>query len=197
MYRVPVVRDKDTVSDIYSRLLKDRIVLLTGTVDDDMSEIVIAQMLYLHSVDKESGIRLYINSPGGSVDSGLAIYDVMNFIKGHQKNECPIETYCVGKAASMGAVLLSNGTKGKRYSLEHSRIMIHQPLSGTQGQVTDIQIHAKESQNIKDKLNNLLSQNTGQKLAKVTKDTERDYFMSPDEAKEYGIIDVVMRRSLK
>ena len=175
--------------DIYSRLLKDRIIFLGGTIDDHLSNLVIAQMLFLEAEDPDKDIHLYINSPGGVVTSGLAIYDTMQYIKP------PVATICVGQAASMAALLLGAGEKGKRYSLSHSRIMIHQPLGGFQGQATDIQIQAQEILRLKKRLNELLANHTGQPLEKVENDTERDYFMSGEEACSYGIIDSIMIRN--
>ena len=175
--------------DIYSRLLKDRIIFLGGPVDDHVANLVIAQMLFLEAEDPDKDIHLYINSPGGVVTSGMAIYDTMQYIK------APVSTICVGQAASMGALLLSGGEKGKRFSLKHSRIMIHQPLGGFQGQATDIHIHAQEILKLKKRLNEILAENSGQQLAKVEADTERDYFMSGAEAKDYGIIDNIIERN--
>jgi ATP-dependent Clp protease, protease subunit len=172
--------------DIYSRLLKDRIVFIGTPIDDTVANIVIAQMLFLQMEASDKDIHLYINTPGGLVTSGLAIYDTMQFLK------CDITTYCIGQAASMGALLLAAGTKGKRYSLPNARIMIHQPSGGTQGQATDIEIQAKEMTKIKNRLNEILAKHTGQKLAKVEKDVDRDYFMSADEALKYGLVDKVI-----
>jgi len=169
--------------DIYSRLLKERIIFLGGSIDDHVANLVIAQLLFLEAEDPDKDIHLYINSPGGVVTAGMAIFDTMRYIK------APVSTICVGQAASMGAVLLAAGEKGKRYSLAHSRIMIHQPLGGFQGQATDINIHAKEILRMKDELNALLAEMTGQPFEKVEADTERDYFMSADEAREYGLVD--------
>jgi ATP-dependent Clp protease protease subunit len=169
--------------DIYSRLLKERIIFLGGSIDDHVANLVIAQLLFLEAEDPDKDIHLYINSPGGVVTAGMAIFDTMRYIK------APVSTICVGQAASMGAVLLAAGEKGKRYSLAHSRIMIHQPLGGFQGQATDINIHAKEILRMKDELNALLAEMTGQPFEKVEADTERDFFMSPDEAREYGLVD--------
>ncbi len=172
--------------DIYSRLLKDRIVFLGVPIDDDVANVVIAQMLFLESEDPDKDISLYINSPGGSVTSGLAIYDTMQYVKPQ------VSTICMGQAASMAAVLLAAGAKGKRISLPHSRIMIHQVMGGVQGQATDIDIHAKEILRLKAKLNEILQKHTGQTLDRISRDTERDYFMGAGEAKEYGLIDEVM-----
>ena len=176
--------------DIYSRLLKDRIIFLGGGIDDNVANLVIAQLLFLEAEDPDKDIHLYINSPGGVVTAGMAIYDTMRYIK------APVSTICVGQAASMGAFLLSGGEKGKRFSLQNSRIMIHQPLGGFQGQATDIHIHAKEILRMKDQLNELLAEHTGQSFEKVSADTERDYFMSGEEAKSYGIIDAIVTRNV-
>jgi len=174
--------------DIYSRLLKERIIFLGGGIDDNVANLVIAQMLFLEAEDPDKDIHLYINSPGGVVTAGMAIYDTMRYIK------APVSTICVGQAASMGAILLTAGEKGKRYSLEHSRIMIHQPLGGFQGQATDISIHAKEILRMKDELNGILAKLSGQNKEKVESDTDRDFFMSAEDAKEYGLIDAVFSR---
>ena len=175
--------------DIYSRLLKDRIIMLSGEIEDSMASAIVAQLLFLEAEDPDKDIYLYINSPGGVVTSGFSIYDTMNYIK---PDVC---TICIGQAASMGAFLLSCGTKGKRYALPNSRIMIHQPLGGAQGQATDMEITVKEILRIKENLNKILAQNTGQKLAKIEKDTDRHFFMSAKEAAEYGIIDKVLEKS--
>lgn len=175
--------------DIYSRLLKDRIIFVGTPVDDTVANLVIAQMLFLQMEDVGKEINLYINTPGGIVTAGLAIYDTMQFVK---PDVC---TYCVGQATSMGALLLAAGTKGKRYALPHSRIMIHQPWGGVQGQAADISIQAKEILRLKDKINDLLSKHTGQKLERIQKDSDRDFFMTPEEAKEYGLIDEVIATS--
>jgi ATP-dependent Clp protease protease subunit len=172
--------------DLYSRLLKDRIVFLGTPVDDDVANIIVAQMLFLESEDPDKDINLYINSPGGSVTSGLAIYDTMQYVK------CQVSTICMGQAASMGALLLTAGAKGKRYSLPHSRIMIHQPSGGFGGQASDIELHAKEILRLKAKLNEIMQKHTGQPLDRIEKDTDRDYFMGAGEAKEYGLIDEVV-----
>ena len=172
--------------DLASRLLKDRIILMFSEVNDDLACSIIAQMLYLESVDPNKDIYLYINSPGGSVSAGLGIYDTMRHLK------CDVSTICVGLAASMGAFLLSSGTKGKRTSLANSQIMIHQPLGGAQGQATDIEITARNILRIKDRLNTILSKNTGQSLEKIQNDTERDNWMFPEEALEYGLIDEII-----
>ncbi|MFO7601007.1 MAG: ATP-dependent Clp endopeptidase proteolytic subunit ClpP [Candidatus Desulfacyla sp.] len=178
--------------DIYSRLLKDRIIFIGEQVVDPMANIIIAQMLFLESEDPEKDINIYINSPGGSVTAGLAIYDTMQYIRPD------VATICMGQATSMGALLLASGTKGKRYALPHSRVMIHQPLGGAQGQATDIDIHAREILKIRDNLNDILVKHTGQDLERIRKDTERDYFMSSEEAKAYGIVDrVISKREIK
>ena len=169
--------------DIYSRLLKERVIFLVGPVDDHTANVIVAQMLYLESENPDKDISLYINSPGGSVSAGLAIYDTMQFIKPD------VSTMCIGQAASMGAMLLAAGAKGKRYCLPHSRVMIHQPLGGYQGQATDIEIHTREILKIRSQLNDLLAYHTGQSVEKISSDTERDNFMSPSEAKDYGLID--------
>ncbi len=174
--------------DIYSRLLKDRIIMLSGEIEDGMASIVVAQLLFLEAEDPEKDIYLYINSPGGVITSGLSIYDTMNYIK---PDVC---TICIGQAASMGAFLLSSGAKGKRYSLPNSRIMIHQPLGGARGQATDIAIQAKEILRMKEMLNEILAAQTGQELSKIENDTDRDNFMSAQEAKEYGLVDEVIAK---
>lgn len=171
--------------DIYSRLLKERIIFLTGQVEDNMANLILAQMLFLESENPEKDIYLYINSPGGSVTAGMAIYDTMNFIKPD------VSTICVGQAASMGAFLLSAGAKGKRFCLPNSRVMIHQPLGGFQGQASDFEIHAKEILSIKDKLNRLMAEHTGQPLDIISRDTDRDNFMSASQAVDYGLVDSV------
>jgi len=173
--------------DIYSRLLKDRIILLGSAIDDNVASLICAQLLFLESEDPEKEIYMYINSPGGAVSAGMAIYDTMQYIS------APVATLCLGQAASMGALLLSAGENGMRYALPHSRIMIHQPLGGAQGQASDIHIHAQEILRLRDELNDILVEHTGQKLDKIRKDTERDYFMSSEEACKYGLIDKVMR----
>jgi ATP-dependent Clp protease protease subunit len=172
--------------DIFSRLLKDRIIFLGTAVDDQVANIIIAQLLFLESEDPDKDIMLYINSPGGLVTAGMAIYDTMQYVRPN------VATFCMGQAASMGAFLLAAGAKGKRYSLPHARILIHQPLGGFQGQATDIDIHAKEILRTRDKLNELLVKHTGQPMERIKQDTERDYFMSAIEAKEYGLIDEVL-----
>ncbi len=173
--------------DIFSRLLKERVVFLVGPVEDQVANVVVAQLLYLESENPDKDISLYINSPGGSVTAGLSIYNTIHFVKPH------VNTLCVGQAASMGALLLAAGTPGKRHALPHSRVMIHQPLGGYQGQATDIDIHAREILQVRDRLNQILAEHTGQSLQKVREDTERDYFMSADAAVEYGIVDRVVR----
>jgi ATP-dependent Clp protease protease subunit len=169
--------------DIYSRLLKERVIFLVGPVDDHTANVIVAQLLFLESENPEKDINLYINSPGGSVSAGLAIYDTMQFIKPD------VSTMCVGQAASMGALLLTAGAKGKRYCLPHSRVMIHQPLGGYQGQATDIEIHTREILKVRSQLNEILALHSGQSVETIAEDTERDNFMSPEEAKEYGLID--------
>lgn len=176
--------------DIYSRLLKENVIFLVGQVEDHMANLIVAQLLFLEAENPEKDIYLYINSPGGSVSAGMAIYDTMNFIKPD------VSTVCMGMAASMGAFLLSGGTKGKRYCLPNSRVMIHQPLSGYQGQASDIEIHAKETLSVKEKLNRLLAEHTGQDYERVVKDTDRDNFMKAEEAMEYGLIDKVLSSRL-
>jgi len=172
--------------DIYSRLLKDRIVFIGTPIDDTVANLVIAQMLFLQMEDVTKEISVYINSPGGSVTAGLAVYDTMQFVK------CDVATYCVGQAASMAALLLTAGTKGKRFCLPHSRVLIHQPWGGVQGQAADISIQAKEILRLRDRINEILSHHTGQPLEKIEKDTDRDYFMSGEEAKAYGIVDEII-----
>jgi len=189
---VPIVIEQtgrgERAYDIYSRLLKDRIVMLGTPIDDHVANLIVAQLLFLEAEDPEKDIYLYINSPGGVVTAGLAIYDTMQYIKPD------VVTICMGQAASMGAVLLAAGAKGKRFALPHARIMIHQPLGGFQGQATDIEIHAREILRLKRMLNEILSKHTGQPVEKVEQDTERDYFMGAEEAKEYGLIDKVLER---
>ena len=177
--------------DIFSRLLKDRIVFIGTIVDDTIANLVIAQMLFLQMEDPDKDINIYINSPGGAVTSGLAIYDTIQFVK------CDVSTYCIGQATSMGALLLTAGTKGKRYALPHARVMIHQPWGGIKGAAADISIQAKEILTLREKINNIFSKHTGQSVDKIQKDTDRDFFMSADEAKEYGIIDEVIRGKKK
>jgi len=174
--------------DIYSRLLKDRLVFIVGPVEDYMANLVVAQLLFLESENPNKDIHLYINSPGGVVSAGLSIYDTMQFIN------CDVSTICVGQAASMGALLLAGGTKGKRYALPHSRVMVHQPSAGYQGQVTDIHIHAQEVLELKRRLNQIMSKHTGQPFETIERDLERDNFMSAESAVEYGIIDTVLAR---
>jgi ATP-dependent Clp protease, protease subunit len=172
--------------DIYSRLLKDRVLFIGSPIDDNVANLVVAQLLFLQMEEPEKDIHLYINSPGGSVTAGLGIYDTIQFLK------CDVATYCIGQAASMGAVLLAAGTKGKRFALPNARVMIHQPWGGAQGVASDIQIQAREIQGMKEKLNRILAKHTGQDVAKVEKDTDRDYFMSADESKTYGVVDEVV-----
>ena len=174
--------------DIYSRLLKERVIFLCGQVEDHMANLIVAQLLFLESESPEKDIYLYINSPGGSVTAGLAIYDTMKFIRPN------VSTVCIGQAASMGAFLLSGGEKGKRYCLPNARVMIHQPLGGFQGQASDFEIHAKEILYIKDKLNRLMAEHTGQDLAKVSEDTDRDNFLSAESAVEYGLVDAILEQ---
>lgn len=189
MNLVPMVVDRtdsgERSFDIYSRLLEDRVVFLSGEINDDVANLVVAQLIYLESKDPTKDICLYINSPGGSVSAGLAIYDTMNYIR------CDVSTICIGLAASMGAFLLSSGTKGKRFALPNSEIMIHQVLGGAQGQATDVEIQTKQLLKIKQKLNRLLAENVGRDIAEVERDTERDNYLSVSEAKAYGIIDDV------
>jgi len=175
--------------DIYSRLLKDRIIFLGTPVDDNISNLIIAQLLFLEAEDPEKDINLYVNSPGGLVTAGLAIYDTIQYIKS------PVSTICIGQAASMGALLLAAGAKGKRYALPNARVMIHQPMGGFQGQATDIDIHAREILKMRERLNEILAKHTGQPIEKIRTDTERDYFMSGAEAKAYGLIDEVIERA--
>ncbi|HTA77260.1 MAG TPA: ATP-dependent Clp endopeptidase proteolytic subunit ClpP [bacterium] len=177
--------------DIYSRLLKDRIIMLGTPINDDVANTIIAQLLFLESEDPEKDINLYINSPGGVVTSGLGIYDTIQFMK------APVSTICVGQAASMGAVLLAAGAKGKRYALPNARIMIHQPSGGAQGQATDIEIQAREILKIREKLNKILADHTGQPVSKIEADVERDYFMSAEECKQYGLIDDILTKRIE
>jgi ATP-dependent Clp protease protease subunit len=179
---------EERVFDIYSRLLKDRIIFLQGVVDDNSANLIVAQMLFLQFDDPKADIHLYINSPGGSVTAGMSIYDTMQYVT------CDVATYCIGQAASMGAVLLTAGTKGKRNALPHSRVMIHQPLAGTEGTTTEILIHAKEFVRLKKELNEILVRHTGQTLERIEKETDRDKFMSAREAQAYGIVDNVLER---
>ena len=194
MALVPIVVEQTSKGersyDIYSRLLKERIIFLGDEVNDVTASLVVAQLLFLESEDMEKDIHLYINSPGGSITAGMAIYDTMQYIKPD------VSTICIGMAASMGAFLLSSGAKGKRYALPNSEIMIHQPLGGFRGQATDIDIHAKRILKMKSNLNNILSQNTGKPLSQIEADVERDYFLSSDEAKEYGLIDSVITKKV-
>jgi len=177
--------------DIYSRLLKERVVFIVGSIDDHVANVVVAQLLYLESDNPNKDIHLYINSPGGSVTAGLAIYDTMQFIT------CDVSTICVGQAASMGALLLGGGAKEKRFALPHSRIMVHQPSAGFQGQVTDIDIHAREVMELKHRLNKIMARHTGQTLERIEKDLERDNYMSSDMAVKYGLIDTVLERRVE
>jgi ATP-dependent Clp protease, protease subunit len=194
---VPIVVEQtgrgERAYDIYSRLLKDRIVFLGTEVNDDVANLITAQFLFLESEDPEKEINFYINSPGGSVTAGMAIYDTMEFIRP------PVSTLCLGQAGSMGAILLLAGAKGRRYALPHSRIILHQPLGGMRGQASDLEIHAKEILNAREEINNIIMKHTGQNLRKIEKDTERDYFMAPQQAVEYGLIDevIVSRRPSK
>jgi len=192
MVTIPYVVEKsgreERVYDIYSRLLKDRIIFLGTQVNDEMANAIVAQMLFLQSDDPKADIHLYINSPGGSVSAGLAIYDTMQFVT------CDVATYCIGQAASMGAVLLTAGAAGKRYALPNARIMIHQPLAGMQGTAEEIAIHAKEFKRIKQRMNEIMIKHTGHPIDKIEKDTDRDRFMTADEAAEYKLIDKVVER---
>lgn len=188
---IPIVVDKgreQQAYDIYSRLLKDRIIFLQGVVRDEMANAIVAQLLYLQFEDPKADIHLYINSPGGSISAGMAIYDTMQFIT------CDVSTYCMGLAASMGAALLTSGAKGKRYALPNAEIMIHQPLGGYEGTATDIDIHVKNIKKIKARMNNLMVKHTGKTLDMIEKDTDRDNFMTADEAMKYGLIDQVLER---
>jgi len=194
MNLVPIVIEKDgrgeRAYDIYSRLLKERIVFLGTSIDDNVANIIIAQLLFLESEDPAKDIFLYINSPGGYLTSGLAIYDTMQYVKPS------IVTMCIGQAASMGAVLLAGGEKGKRYALPHSRILIHQPLGGAQGQASDIDIQAKEILRMRAEINKIFTKHTGQSVEKIAADTERDFFMSPEQAIEYGIVDQIVEKRI-
>jgi len=174
--------------DIYSRLLKERVIFIVGPIDDYMANVIVAQLLFLESDNPDKDINLYINSPGGSVTAGMAIYDTMQYIKPD------VSTMCIGQAASMGALLLTAGTKGKRYSLPHSRVMIHQPLGGFSGQASDFELHAREILTIRDKLNEIMARHTGQPLERIAKDTDRDNFMSATAARDYGLVDAVLER---
>jgi len=189
-YLVPMVIETtgrgERAYDIYSRLLKDRIVFIGTPIDDIVANLIIAQILFLQMEDANKDINIYVNTPGGSVTAGLAIYDTMQFVK------CDVSTYCVGQAASMGALLLAAGTKGKRFSLPHARVMIHQPWGGAQGSASDISIHAKEILKLKEELNRILAKHTGQPLERIEKDSDRDFFMSAREAKDYGLVDQVI-----
>ena len=189
-YLVPMVIEQtgrgERAYDIYSRLLKDRILFIGTPIDDTIANLIIAQILFLQMEDPAKDINIYVNTPGGSVTAGLAIYDTIQFVK------CDVSTYCVGQASSMGAVLLAAGTKGKRYSLPHARVMIHQPWGGTQGSASDIHIQAKEILKLRDELNRILAKHTGQPLERIEKDTDRDYFMSAAEGQTYGIVDQVI-----
>ncbi|MCD2435033.1 ATP-dependent Clp endopeptidase proteolytic subunit ClpP [Acidaminococcus sp. NSJ-142] len=190
---VPIVVEQTSQGersyDIYSRLLKDRIIFVTGEIEDHMANLIIAQLLFLESEDPDKDVHLYINSPGGSVSAGLAIYDTMQYIRPD------VSTICVGMAASMASVLLAAGTKGKRFALPHSRVMIHQPLGGAQGQATDIAIHAREILRVREEMNNILALHTGKTPAQIQEDTERDHFMTSMEAKEYGLVDQVVENA--
>ena len=192
LHLVPMVVEQtsrgERAYDIYSRLLKERVVFCVGPIDDIMANVVVAQLLFLESENPDKDINLYINSPGGAVTAGMAIYDTMQFLKP------AVSTMCIGQAASMGALLLASGTKGKRYSLPHSRIMIHQPLGGFQGQATDIDIHAREILAVRERLNHILARHTGQPVERIAKDTDRDNFMSAADAKNYGLVDQVLER---
>jgi len=192
-YLIPMVVEQtnrgERAYDIYSRLLKDRIIFLGSPIDDHVSNLVIAQLLFLEAEDPDKDIHLYINSPGGSITAGMAIYDTIQYIRPD------VSTICVGLAASMGAFLLAAGAKGKRFALPNSEIMIHQPMGGTQGQATDIEIHARRILRMRERLNAILAERTGQPVSRVAKDTERDYFMSAEEAKAYGIIDEVIEKA--
>ena len=192
MTLVPYVVERsgreERVFDIYSRLLKDRIIFLQGVIDDNSANVIVAQMLFLQFDDPKADIHLYVNSPGGSVTAGLCIYDTMQYIT------CDVATYCIGQAASMGAVLLTAGAKGKRNALPHARVMIHQPLAGTEGSTTEILLHLKEFQRLKKDLNDILLKHTGQTLDRIERDTDRDKFMSPQEALEYGVVDHILER---
>jgi ATP-dependent Clp protease protease subunit len=191
MSLIPIVIEQSSKGerayDIYSRLLKERIVFIGTAINDEVANLAIAQLLFLESEDPTKDIHIYINSPGGDVSSGLAIYDTMRYVK------APVATICMGQASSMGAILLAAGTKGKRSALPHSRVMIHQPLAGVQGAASDISIHAKEILKVRERLNKILAEHTGQPLERIQTDTDRDYFMTPTEALSYGIIDAVMK----
>lgn len=193
MSLVPIVVERsnrgERAYDIFSRLLKDRIIFLGDPIEDHIANLVIAQLLFLAAEDPEKDVNLYVNSPGGVVTAGLAIYDTMQYLK------CPVSTICIGQASSMGALLLAAGTKGKRFALPHARIMIHQPLGGVQGQATDIDIQAREILRMRETINEILVRHTGQPMDAIRRDTDRDFFMSPEQAREYGLIDeVIVRR---
>lgn len=193
MSLVPIVVERsnrgERAYDIFSRLLKDRIIFLGDPIEDHIANLVIAQLLFLAAEDPEKDVNLYVNSPGGVVTAGLAIYDTMQYLK------CPVSTICIGQASSMGALLLAAGTKGKRFALPHARIMIHQPLGGVQGQATDIDIQAREILRMRETINEILVRHTGQPMEAIRRDTDRDFFMSPEQAREYGLIDeVIVRR---
>jgi len=195
MNYVPIVVEQSSRGersyDIYSRLLKDRIVFVAGPIDDAVANVVIAQLLFLEAEDPDKDIHLYVNSPGGNISAGMAIYDTMQYVKPD------VSTICIGMAASMAAVLLAAGFPGKRFALPYSRVMIHQPLGGTQGQATEIEIHAREILRIREEMNEVLAKHTGQSKDKIAADTERDYYMTSSEAKEYGLIDEVLERNKK
>jgi ATP-dependent Clp protease protease subunit len=194
MTLIPIVVEQDgrgeRAFDIYSRLLKDRVIFLGTPITDDVANVIIAQMLFLEAEDPDKDISFYINSPGGVVTSGLAIYDTMQYIKPS------VSTICIGQASSMGAVLLTAGAKGKRYSLPHARILIHQVMGGFEGQASDIDIHAREILRVKEELNQILSRHTGQPIERVTADSDRDFFMTGDQAKEYGVVDEIMMKRM-
>jgi len=189
--QIPFVIDRtgqvERAYDIYSRLLEDRIIFLKDVIDDYAADLVIAQMLFLESKDPEREINLYINTPGGVVTAGLAIYDTMQYVR------CDVKTICIGQAASIGAVLLAAGTKGKRFSLPNSRILIHQPMGVAQGQAVDVKIHAENLLEVRDQINRILARHTGQPIERIERDTDRDFFMTPEEAQEYGLIDEIIR----
>ena len=190
--KVPYVQEETAhgirTTDLYSRLLSERIVMLTGEADDDVADLITSQLFYLESANPESDILFYINSPGGAVTAGLAIYDVMQYVK------CDVATICLGQAASMGAVLLAGGTAGKRIAMPNSRVMIHQPLGGAQGQISDMAIHVKEGQRLKERLNEILVKHTGQPIDVIQRDTDRDFFLTAEEARDYGLVDRIATR---
>ena len=190
--RVPYVQEETPqgvrTTDLYSRLLTERIVMLTGEVNDDVADLITAQFFYLESLDPGKDVRFYINSPGGSVTAGLAIYDAMQYI------QCDVASVCLGQAASMGAVLLAGGTAGKRVAMPNARVMIHQPLGGAQGQISDMEIHVKEGKRLKERLNEILVHHTGQPMDTIQRDTDRDFFLTAEEAKAYGLVDHIARR---